>query len=119
MHFNIIDTSFYRKDMSLMSQTSIVLKNGTVLQHDEQDNVCVLRDTDILITGNRIVQIGQNLSGFDGTYVIDCTDKIVSPGLIDSHHHMWQTQLKGRHGDHTLLDYVTAGMLFVRPNIEV
>ncbi|CRG83414.1 hypothetical protein PISL3812_00765 [Talaromyces islandicus] len=94
-----------------MSQNSILLKNGTVLQHDEQDNVCVLHNTDILITGNRIAQIGQNLATSSNADVIDCTDKIVSPGFVDSHHHMWQTQLKGRHGDHTLMDYVTAANL--------
>ncbi|KAH8690240.1 hypothetical protein BGW36DRAFT_307021 [Talaromyces proteolyticus] len=94
-----------------MTSSSILLKNGTVLQHDAQDNVCVRRQTDILITDDRIAEIGQYLHGQNVECIIDCTDKIISPGLIDSHHHMWQTQLKGRHGNHTLLDYMTAANL--------
>jgi cytosine/adenosine deaminase-related metal-dependent hydrolase len=93
-----------------MDPSSVLLKNGIVLQHDDRDNVDVLRNTDILIAGHRIAQIGQDLScSDDTTIVIDCRDKIVSPGFIDAHHHLWQTQLKGRHGDHTLLYYIIAG----------
>lgn len=92
-----------------MPTDSILLRNGTILQHDNQDNVQALRNTDVLIIKNRIAQIGHNLSAETAT-VIDCTEKIISPGLIDCHHHMWQTQLKGRHGDHTFLDYVTSGI---------
>jgi cytosine/adenosine deaminase-related metal-dependent hydrolase len=39
----------------------------------------------------------------------DCTNKIISPGFIDTHHHGWQTLLKGRHANHTLLQYMTEG----------
>jgi cytosine/adenosine deaminase-related metal-dependent hydrolase len=34
---------------------------------------------------------------------------IVSPGFIDTHHHVWQTQLKGRHANQTLLEYLPNG----------
>lgn len=92
-----------------MTAKSILLQNGTVLQHDNQEQVQALRSTDVLIVNDRIARIGHNLSA-EGATVLDCTDKIISPGLIDCHHHMWQTQLKGRHGDHTFLDYVTSCM---------
>lgn len=35
--------------------------------------------------------------------------KIISPGFVDTHHHVWQTLLKGRHADQTLLQYLPAG----------
>lgn len=92
-----------------MRTDSILLRNGTVLQHDKEEQVQALRGTDILIVNDRITQIGHDLSA-EGAKVLDCTNKIISPGLIDCHHHMWQTQLKGRHGNHTFLDYVTSGM---------
>ena len=95
----------------MSAPSSILLKSGTVLQHDDEDNVRVLRDTDILIVGDRISQIGSDLSADATALIIDCRDKIVSPGLIDAHHHLWQTQLKGRFGDRTLLDYMVAGRL--------
>lgn len=92
-----------------MTAKPILLQNGTVLQHGNEDQVHALRNADILIVNSRIAQIGHKLSA-EGTTVLDCTDKIISPGLIDCHHHMWQTQLKGRHGNHTFLDYVTSCM---------
>ncbi|PCH04011.1 Amidohydrolase 1 [Penicillium occitanis (nom. inval.)] len=88
--------------------TSILLRNGTVLSHDG-DKVVVLKNHDILIVGNTIRQIGQNLTLPGEGRVIDCTDKIVSPGFIDTHHHLWQTQLKGRHGDEGFMDYMVSG----------
>ncbi|RBR13524.1 uncharacterized protein FIESC28_08152 [Fusarium coffeatum] len=84
----------------------LLLKNGTVLQHDENDNVVVLRNTDILITNGRITEIGKNIDASKDVSIIDCKDKIISPGFINAHHHMWQTQLKGLLGDCTMLDYM-------------
>jgi cytosine/adenosine deaminase-related metal-dependent hydrolase len=72
--------------------SSILLRNGTVLSHDGP-KVVVLRNHDILVKGNTIDQIGQNLTLQGEGLVIDCTDKIISPGFIDTHHHLWQTQV--------------------------
>ena len=90
--------------------TSLLLKGAIILQHDAQDHVHALADTDILISGNRIQEIGQNLSAHDAsTEIIDCKGKIISPGFVDTHHHVWQTQLKGRHADDTFFDYMPTG----------
>ena len=87
----------------------LLLKNGTVLQHDENDNVVVLRNTDILIMDGRITEIGKDIDAPKDASIIDCKNKIVSPGFINAHHHMWQTQLKGLLGDCTMLDYMLEG----------
>ncbi|EWZ78941.1 hypothetical protein IWW34DRAFT_776179 [Fusarium oxysporum f. sp. albedinis] len=84
---------------------NVILKNGIVLQHDAQDNVVALRNTDILIEDDRIVEIGQGLQS-ENAAVIDCDGKIISLGFINAHHHVWQSQLKGRLGDSTMLDYM-------------
>jgi len=86
---------------------TILLKNGIVLSHGADDHVTALHNTDVLIEGNKIVKIGKSLASADET--IDCTHKIISPGFVDTHHHMWQTQLKGRHADETLLQYMISG----------
>ncbi|KAJ7167377.1 hypothetical protein C8R43DRAFT_1161030 [Mycena crocata] len=92
-----------------MATPSILLQNGTLLIHDEKDHVIPLK-ADLLILGNKITEIGTGLSTpSSSTNVLDCTGKIISPGFIDTHHHVWQTQLKGRHGDDLLLDYVPKG----------
>jgi cytosine/adenosine deaminase-related metal-dependent hydrolase len=87
----------------------IFLKNGTVLQHDEKDNVVDLRNTDILIADGRIVEIGKGINKSKDASVINCEGKIISPGFINAHHHMWQSQLKGLLGDCTMLDYMLEG----------
>lgn len=55
------------------------------------------------------MRIGKDLNAGPGAKVIDCCGKVVSPGFIDTHHHVWQMQLKGRRSDDTLLDYAAKG----------
>ncbi|KIN08319.1 hypothetical protein OIDMADRAFT_100147 [Oidiodendron maius Zn] len=91
------------------NQTStILLRGGTVLVH-EGNKVNALPEYDVLIEGGRISQIGQELDVPEGGTVLSCYHKIVSPGFIDTHHHLWQSQLKGRHGDQSFMAYMVAG----------
>ncbi len=48
------------------------------------------RGVDLLIEGPRIAQIGKNLPTA-GAQVMDASTKLVIPGLINTHHHMYQT----------------------------
>jgi len=59
----------------------------------------VLRDQDILIQGPAIAAIGPNLSAGPlpaGTQVIDASGWFVYPGLINTHHHFFQTFVRNR-----------------------
>ncbi|KAH7138521.1 hypothetical protein B0J11DRAFT_514637 [Dendryphion nanum] len=87
---------------------SILLRNGTVLIHDANNHV-IPTQTSILINNSKIAKIGRDIVASSGTQTIDCTDKIISPGFIDTHHHGWQTQLKGRHANELLLEYMVTG----------
>jgi cytosine/adenosine deaminase-related metal-dependent hydrolase len=87
----------------------MLLQGGTVLTHDAQDHVLPIK-ADLLIEGNIITKIHEGIEPPSGCDVVDCTDKILSPGFIDTHHHVWQTLLKGRHANHLLLDYFAPGM---------
>ncbi|KAM0197239.1 hypothetical protein ACHAPA_004141 [Fusarium lateritium] len=91
---------------------SILLQNATLLVPESRgsDRIVPVKNHSLLIEGNKIVRIAAEIdppSAF--TEVIDCTSKLVSPGFIDTHHHVWQTQMKGRHSDHTLLEYMPPG----------
>jgi cytosine/adenosine deaminase-related metal-dependent hydrolase len=61
---------------------------------------------DILIQDCRITVVGSDIAAPDGAEVIDASRLIVLPGFVDTHRHMWQTQLRGEMMDATLLDYV-------------
>jgi cytosine/adenosine deaminase-related metal-dependent hydrolase len=91
-----------------MATSSILLQGGTLLIHGENDHVESVK-ADLLIEGDTIAKIEANIKPSSGTRVIDCTDKIISPGFIDTHHHVWQTLLKGRHANQLLLDYFPSG----------
>jgi cytosine/adenosine deaminase-related metal-dependent hydrolase len=68
-----------------------------------------LQGHSLLIEDNKIARISSHITPTAGTDIIDCTGKIISPGFIDTHHHVWQTQLKGRHANQTLLEYIPNG----------
>ena len=77
---------------------SKLLQSGTVLTFDEVENkVKVLPRASILISNDRIEAISENLADLnipDGTEEVDVTGKIISPGFINTHVHMWQTAYK-------------------------
>ncbi|WP_405984785.1 amidohydrolase family protein [Streptomyces sp. NBC_00872] len=81
----------------------VVLRGGTVLPMD--DPRTVLPRTDVLVQGDRIAAIGPHLSVPHDTVVIDASDGIVIPGMIDTHRHMWQTAMRGYGADWTLGQY--------------
>lgn len=55
----------------------------------------VLRNADVLIDGSRIAGVGQALPAEGCDRVIDAAGKIVSPGFVNTHTHLYQNMLKG------------------------
>ncbi|MBA3009266.1 MAG: amidohydrolase family protein [Proteobacteria bacterium] len=69
-----------------MEPTKILLQNGCVV-----DGTGKKRFTGhVLIEKDKILEVSDNLPVFSGIdcQVIDCTDKVISPGFIDIHSHM-------------------------------
>ncbi len=70
--------------------STVLLKNArAIVTCDAQDTVYT--NGDILISDKKILQIGPNLSVPENTKTIDCTGKIIYPGLINTHHHFFQS----------------------------
>jgi 5-methylthioadenosine/S-adenosylhomocysteine deaminase len=73
----------------------IVVRNGIVVtMNDEND---VLFGASVVIDGDRIVDVSTDPLEPSGARVIDATDKIVMPGLVDFHFH---TALGKGYSDH-------------------
>ncbi|KAK4941642.1 hypothetical protein LTR10_018520 [Elasticomyces elasticus] len=93
-----------------MAPTSLLLKNGTVIVHEANDHAKAIK-ADVLVQGNKITKIEPDIEVSSDVECIDCTDKIVAPGFVDTHRHMYTIGLRGRHGDHLLTDYMVQGIL--------
>src|SRR6516225_8221720 len=82
----------------------VVFRNATaVLTMDEGHHV--LRDADVLVSGERIAAVGHALEAPTGAVEIEAGGGIVMPGMIDTHRHMWQTAMRGYGADWTLTQY--------------
>lgn len=70
----------------------LLLRGGLVI--DTEPTVVVHRDTDVLIEDGRIAAVGRGLAITDAE-VIDASDRIVLPGFVDTHRHLWETAMRG------------------------
>lgn len=69
----------------------ILLKGGMVLSLDP--GVGDFETGDVLIGGKKILAVGRNLNATAS--VVDATGMIVMPGFVDTHHHQYETILRG------------------------
>ncbi len=84
-----------------MAKKRIVFKGGTVITVVDGEKP---RIADVLVEDGKIAQVGQNIDS--DAEVIDATDCLVLPGFVDTHRHVWQTQLRGVTHDWSLKDYI-------------
>lgn len=95
---------------AIMVKPLKLLRGGTVLIPVESGSDHISpRVADILIDGDRISKIESSIPPPTGCDIIDCMDKIISPGFIDTHHHVWQSPLKGFFGNTALFPYLAIG----------
>ena len=70
----------------------ILIKDACVLTMDA--NLGDFAQADVLVESGKIIQVGPGLKVEDAK-VINAHGKILMPGFVDCHRHMWQTQLRG------------------------
>jgi 5-methylthioadenosine/S-adenosylhomocysteine deaminase len=79
----------------------LLIRGGAVMSMD--DKVGNFAKADVLIEGKKILAVGPNLPG-GGAAVIDAEGRIVMPGFIDTHHHLFETALRSFLADGLLFD---------------
>jgi len=82
-----------------------LIKGGTVITVDPAVGD-FYPSGDVLVEGNKIVAVAQTIDAGDAE-VIDATDCLVLPGLIDTHRHTWQALFRNIASDWTLAHYFT------------
>ncbi|MBR7827083.1 amidohydrolase family protein [Actinospica sp. MGRD01-02] len=89
-----------------------LITGGSVLSMDPA--VGDFASGDVLIENGIITRVAAHIDAPDAE-VIDATERIVMPGLIDNHRHTWQTALRGIGADWTFPDYRAAIHATLRP----
>jgi 5-methylthioadenosine/S-adenosylhomocysteine deaminase len=101
---------------SLLTQNDyILIQGGHVLTLDPQ--LGELPVGDVLIQGDQIIDVGTQLSLPGPGIVINAANKLVTPGLIDNHRHLWVTLLRGFSANHSFSDYFGQVLLTVSPEL--
>ncbi|MBI5719348.1 MAG: amidohydrolase family protein [Burkholderiales bacterium] len=78
-----------------------LIRGGSVMSVDA--GVGDFAQADVLIEGRKILAIGTHLNAW-GVPAIDARGRIVMPGFVDTHHHLFETSLRSFLADGLLFD---------------
>ncbi|MEE9115310.1 MAG: amidohydrolase family protein [Thermoplasmata archaeon] len=73
-----------------MKDMSILLRDGIIATQNQSREIV---EGDLYIEDGRIIEIGR--SNNEADHVIDCSGKVVIPGMINTHNHVANTLLRG------------------------
>ena len=93
----------------------LLLRGGVVLTLD--DAIGDFKRGDVLVERGKIVAVAPHIHT-GGAQVVDCSGKIVIPGFVDTHRHMWQGLLRSAGPDDLLLDYLQAVLMGFALNLR-
>lgn len=83
--------------------TELLIKGGCVVTMDP--GIGDFASADVHVRDGRLVAVAPQLD-VPGAEVIDAVGKIVIPGLVDGHRHVWQSLLRGVSVDWSLPEYM-------------
>jgi 5-methylthioadenosine/S-adenosylhomocysteine deaminase len=89
--------------MEAPNDVDLLVRGGTVVTMDAERRV--LHRGHVAVRGTRIVEVGGDDATLTATTTIDATGKVVFPGLVNTHTHLFQTLLKGLGDDRVLVDW--------------
>ncbi|QVK20807.1 5'-deoxyadenosine deaminase [Mycoplasmatota bacterium] len=82
--------------------STILVKNGTIVTMNKNRDQFI---GDLLIEGNKIKEIAKVINA-ECDQVIDATNRVVIPGLIQAHIHLTQTLFRGQGDDMELMPWL-------------
>ena len=82
----------------------IVIKNALVIVPQGEEDI--IKETSLYIEGDSITGIGEMPSGFREDKVIDGTDRLVIPGLINCHTHSYMSFMRNVADDLSFMDWL-------------
>ena len=92
----------------MTTQQTMLIENGTIISMNEGGQV--YQPGYIQVSGDRIAAIGAGQAPAElraaSLEVLDATDMLVLPGMINSHTHLFQTFIRGLADDKPLLDWL-------------
>lgn len=88
---------------------NILLEDGFILQHD-YDPVRI-EQKNLYISGNKISGIGNCPAGFSADKIVDARNKLIIPGLINSHTHAYMTLFRNSADDLAFDDWLFQNIL--------
>ncbi len=95
-------------EWATLATSAILLSGGTIIAFDAETELpLVIRNGSLLVEGDTITSVSDSIPSDlpADTEVVDCGDKIITPGFIDTHRHGWQTVFKTLGSNTTLTEY--------------
>jgi cytosine/adenosine deaminase-related metal-dependent hydrolase len=86
-----------RREGEMPARGSYLIRGGAVVTVDPK--LGSLARADVMVRDGTIVEIAAAIAPAPGVEILDATDMIVMPGLIDTHYHMWSALGRNFPGD--------------------
>jgi 5-methylthioadenosine/S-adenosylhomocysteine deaminase len=90
------DAGSFQAGAALPSRGELIVRGGYVVTMD--GSLGDIPRGDVHVRAGSIVAVGPALTR-PGVTIIDATDRVVMPGFVDTHFHLWNTLLRGVVGD--------------------
>lgn len=97
----IFGLSLFLLSTSLCVQSAeqrLLLKNASIVMtmdaSIDEGELGLIENADVHIVGSQIVEVGQDIQD-QSARKVDLTGRIVLPGFVDAHNHLWSSMLRG------------------------
>ncbi len=101
-----------------MKQADVLIKNAYILSMDQKREI--IKNGCIAVQNDRIAEVGKAdlAAQYQAKRVIDADGKVVLPGFISTHSHLFQTMLKGLGRDKHLMEWLNSSIRLALHNFD-